>query len=311
MVKKIGMIGISEGNGHPYSFSAIVNGFDKNDFIKSGWEVIYQYVKKRDKSEIGFENSRITHVWTQNEVVSQNLAGACKIPTIVDRYEDMIGEVDAVIIARDDYENHLKMARPFLEAGLKVFIDKPLTLDIQELLFFKKYLTNGQLMSMSGMRYAMELDEIRSNLNKYGKLKSIQTTVINDWEKYGIHMLEAVLGFYPVSPESIEYVSSSTDMYIIHFKDGLTWTINVLGDSPKTFNINIWGIDKRDSFEINDNFSMFRRMLWRFEQLVLRNEMHFCPQDTLIAICLLIGGRISKTENRKIYLNEFSHLFED
>jgi len=24
---KIGMIGLSEGNGHPYSFSAIINGY--------------------------------------------------------------------------------------------------------------------------------------------------------------------------------------------------------------------------------------------------------------------------------------------
>ena len=29
MIIKTGMIGISSGNGHPYSWSAIVNGYDK------------------------------------------------------------------------------------------------------------------------------------------------------------------------------------------------------------------------------------------------------------------------------------------
>ena len=34
----------------------------------------------------------------------------------------------------------LQMAQPFLEAGLPVFIDKPLSLDISELRAFKPYL---------------------------------------------------------------------------------------------------------------------------------------------------------------------------
>ena len=31
-MKKIGVIGINDGNGHPYSFSAMFNGFD-NDYL--------------------------------------------------------------------------------------------------------------------------------------------------------------------------------------------------------------------------------------------------------------------------------------
>ena len=37
------------------------------------------------------------------------------------------GEVDAVIIARDDHESHFEMSLPFLEAGLPVFVDTTLS----------------------------------------------------------------------------------------------------------------------------------------------------------------------------------------
>ncbi len=74
----------------------------------------------------------------------------------------MLGNVDAVIIARDDHETHLELARPFLEAGLPVFVDKPLSLDLEALRFFRPYLEAGKLMSCSGMRYARELDELRA-----------------------------------------------------------------------------------------------------------------------------------------------------
>lgn len=308
LVKKIGLIGISNGNGHPFSFGSIINGYDDNYLKNTGWNVIYQYMRKRDISEIGFEHSRITHVWTQTKDISRALALACKIDNIVDDFEDMIGNVDAVIIARDDYESHLKLAKPFLESGLIVFIDKPLTLDLQELIYFKEYIISGQLMSMSGMRYAMELDEIRANLNEFGSLKMVQSSVLNDWGKYGIHILDAVLGFLPFSPVSIEYVNASLEMYIIQFDNGLNWTITSLGNVPKTFNINVWGTQKKESVNIYDNFSMFRRMLWRFEQLVCIGKMHYNPKDTLVTLCLLIGGQLSKKEKRKVYLKEFQNI---
>lgn len=309
-MKKIGLMGLSDGNGHPYSFSAIINGFNEQYLQESGWDVINNYVRKRDMSEIGFENARVTHVWSQNEAISESIAVSCKIEHIVEHYENMIGQVDAVIIARDDYENHLLMAKPFLEAGLKIFIDKPLAIDEEELNYYKPYLLSGQLMSFSGMRYAIELDDIRSNLAEFGKLISIQATVINEWNKYGIHLIDAVLGIIPFKPKSIEYIQGSEGLYLILFENGLTWTITTLDGVPKTFNVNIWGSDKRESIEINDNFSMFRRLLWRFVKLVETNEMHYRPQDTLLSICLLIAGNKSREERRIVYLEEFKETLD-
>ncbi|MFM9242221.1 Gfo/Idh/MocA family oxidoreductase, partial [Legionella pneumophila] len=89
------------------------------------------------------------------------LCAASKITYALDDYEEMIGKIDLVFIARDDYQTHYKMAKPFLEHGIPVFIDKPLTLNIDELNYFEKYLNNGLLMSTSGMRYAQELDLLR------------------------------------------------------------------------------------------------------------------------------------------------------
>jgi Predicted dehydrogenases and related proteins len=163
MVTKVGVIGLSPGNGHPFSFSAIINGYDDAGLAASGWPVIYDYVRRRDPSEFGIAGLQVTHAWTQDEIVTRRLCRACRIPHAVSRREAMLGNVDAVIIARDDAETHLEMAQPFLEAGLPVFIDKPLSLDLDALRFFRPYLDQGQLMSCSGMRYARELDEARAS----------------------------------------------------------------------------------------------------------------------------------------------------
>ena len=88
----------------------------------------------------------------------------------------MIGEIDAVIIARD-VEITSKLAKPFLELGIPVFIDKPLGLDQTER-YFSQYLDEGKLMSCSGFRFAKELDKI-TNL---GAVKCIHGTVVLDWK---------------------------------------------------------------------------------------------------------------------------------
>ena len=46
---KLGIIGFSKNNGHPYSFSAIINGYDKKYFKKVGYPQILNYLEKQKK----------------------------------------------------------------------------------------------------------------------------------------------------------------------------------------------------------------------------------------------------------------------
>ena len=137
---KLGIIGISEGNGHPYSFSAIINGYNDEFMSKSGWDNIYNYLKERDRADFKNFDAKVTHVWTQDAKESIKISKASNIDNIVENYIDMIDEIDGVIIARDDYDSHLKIAKPFLEAGKYVFIDKPLSLCVDDLNYFEPFL---------------------------------------------------------------------------------------------------------------------------------------------------------------------------
>ena len=37
---KLGVTGLSSGNGHPYSWAAIINGYDKSEMAKCPFPVI-------------------------------------------------------------------------------------------------------------------------------------------------------------------------------------------------------------------------------------------------------------------------------
>ena len=303
-MKSFGIIGLSEGNGHPFSYGSIINGYSSEGLAASGWPGIYEYVRRRHASEFGLEGWTITHAWTQYPESTKKLCAACRIPNGVGDYREFQGKVDAVIIARDDYETHFRMALPFLEAGLPVFVDKPLSVDVSELRAFKPYLEKGQLMSCSGMRYARELDEPRADLAAYGRLKLIRGAIVLSWENYGVHLLEAILAVTPAHPVSVRMLPAEHASAVVRLEDGVLIQIDALGECARTFHIEFFGTERTGAFDLTDNFSMFRRMLWQFAESIRTGRPAIPPDRTLEIMRVLIAGRMARNESREVLLNE-------
>lgn len=303
---KLGMVGLNEGNGHPFSFSAIINGYDPEGMRASGWDVIYKYLVARDPAEFGFEGVQVTHVWTQDPRQTKKIARAAKIPHPVAHIEDMVEKVDGVIIARDDYETHYPLAKSFLQQGKFVFIDKPLSLDIGELRFFRKYLEDAKLMSCAGGRYAKELDEIQAEIDSFGEMKLIRGTVINGLEKYGIHMLDGIFGVTGFHVESVSCFQAKHASMMIRNTDNSLIYIDALGSAAKTLQFDFWSDKKRFHAEANDNFSMFRRLLADFITMIRTRTPTIEPELVLNTMKVLIAAKLSRKENRVVRLDEIT-----
>jgi predicted dehydrogenase len=304
MVTKVGIVGLSLGNGHPFSFSAIINGYSDAGFAQSGWPVIHEYVKRRHPSEFGIGELRVTHAWTQDPEVTRRLCEASLIDHAVNQPEQMIGSVDAVILARDDHDKHREMAMPFLEASLPVFVDKPLTLSLTELEFFRPYLERGQLMSGSAMRFATELDAVRAEIETYGQVKLIRGAVLNDWAKYGVHLLDAIMPLLRGRPIAVSSHAAPHESVAITTEEGTLVLIDALGNVPKTFRVDVFGTKRVSSHEISDNFGMFRRMLWQFAEMIRTGCPTIPVEHTLEVLRVLIAGRLAMQEQRTVKLDE-------
>ncbi|WP_148255169.1 Gfo/Idh/MocA family protein [Aidingimonas lacisalsi] len=305
MVTRVGMLGVSEGNGHPFSFATIINGYRGHGLKEAGWPGIDDYVRRRHDSEFGVGDMRVTHAWTQESEQTSVLCEATGIPNAMKSVRDMIGEVDAVIIARDDPESHRELAIPFLEAGIPVFIDKPLTLDPDDLRDFLPYLQQGKLMSCSGMRYAKELDAIRDGQVEHGDLKVVRGTIVKDWARYGIHLLDAILPLLPARPLAVTPLPGRHESVLVTLADGLSLTLDALGDAPATFRIELMGSRAISRVDIADNFSMFRRTLWEFQRMIVDRRPPIPVTTTLDSVLTLIAGQRALSTRKEVALDDF------
>lgn len=194
MSLRLGVLGLSQGNGHPYSWSAIFNGYDATAMETCGFPVIPRYLEKQSWPDDRIPGANVTHVWTQDTCLSQRVAQAACIPNVVERPEQMIGAVDAILLARDDAEAHFELAAPFLRAGLPVYIDKPVALSLPELdRLYALQQYPGQIFTCSALRYAAEFQLAPADRAALGSLRYLDAVIPKDWDKYAVHAIEPLL----------------------------------------------------------------------------------------------------------------------
>jgi predicted dehydrogenase len=303
---KLGIIGLSDGNGHPYSWSSIINGgFDEQTMADCGYAGIPKYLAA-NKDTLGIEGATVTHIWTQDKELSKKVAKASLIDNTVDRMEDLIGKVDAVLLARDDPENHRKMAKPFIDANIPIFIDKPLTDNSEDLAYFKAQVNQGKfIMSCSSMRYASESRAVKQNLSSFGNIELAVATGKKDWIKYGVHMLEGLFAFFD-DPKavSVRHISqkSHKDIVYIEFETGLLATVNLFYDITPTFQISIFGQNNWKLMDYTNWYSMFRDNLVEFIRSVKEGKPRLEFSKTENIIKAVIAAQESLEQGGKIVM---------
>lgn len=305
---RLAMLGMIEGNGHPYSWSAIINGFDPVAMAACPYPVIPRYLGAQPAGSVRIPHARVTHLWTDNPAEAPAVAAASLIPNIVARPEEVIGHVDAVIVATDDGLDHVRRARPFIEAGLPVFVDKPLATSVADLRTFIAWDKAGaRFLSSSGLRYAPELDNLASTLAPLGQLRWLAGLTCKTWERYGIHLLEPL--FRIVGPGFLSVrLESQPGLEIAHLqhRSGVQLTVPVIYDGGATFGtIQLCGTGGQTTIRFADTYTGFRRQLLDFIEFVRTGRPPYALTETIELMSIVMAGLRSRTEgSRRVELAE-------
>lgn len=273
MTLKLGVIGLSEGNGHPYSWSAIFNGYDSVEMEKCGYPVIPRYLEQQQWPASQIKEARVTTIWTQDMALSRHIAKAAKIEHVVTCYTDMIGQVDAVLLARDDAYNHLQYAEPFLRQGIPIYIDKPIALsidDLDRLYALEQY--SGQIFTCSALRYSKQLALTTVDRQSLGPIKQITAFTPKSWCKYAVHIIEPVLNMLSEGDEPVEMTAPASDKsdgsgsLMVCWESGIQTNFFALGNGQSPISIRIFGTDSWMDFTFTDSFCAFKSALQAFIQ---------------------------------------------
>jgi hypothetical protein len=118
---------------------------------------------------------------------------------------------------------------PFIEAGVPVFIDKPLAGNIKDVKIFEELASQGKvILGTSAMRYTYEHESFFAiPEEERGNIIHISVMVGVDEFNYAIHAVESIMGFLgDVTPVSTRYLGTNTvgdvpcDSFYVLFENG-------------------------------------------------------------------------------------------
>ncbi|MBO5925973.1 MAG: Gfo/Idh/MocA family oxidoreductase [Clostridia bacterium] len=165
-------------------------------------------IKKKRK----FRDVEVVGIYSDERDAVEKLHKTFGAP-IMENYADAVGKIDGLVITARHGDNHYKYAKPYLDSGIPMFIDKPITTSEEEALEFMAKLREKGIRVSGGSSlkhdvYVQKLKEENKN-NVGGKtLGGFIRAPYSDKNEYGnfffyaqhlVEMICEIYGRFPIS----------------------------------------------------------------------------------------------------------------
>ena len=223
---------------------------------------------------------------------------------IVDAPEEMIGKVDGVLIEANDGGVHLERAKPFIEAGLPLFLDKPFAsslADAQEMVRLAEA-KGVPLFSSSSLRYGEEVQDVLARQDEVGAVIGAHAySPASTHERnpglyhYGVHGVETLYalmgpGCKSLTCTSVEGGEVTTGLW----EDGRLGTMRGTRAGAHSYGFTVWGEKQVESHSIGTG-CIYRELLKRIVQFFQTGE---APVDihTTVEIMAFMEAALKSAE---------------
>jgi hypothetical protein len=200
---------------------------------------------------------------------------------LVDKPEEMIGKIDAVMVESVDGSVHYERALPFIEAGIPTFIDKPFTCSLDEAKRLADLAAEKgiPLFSSSSLRYAIEVQEIKTKRDEYGDVigadaysPAPQHPRNPGLFHYGIHGVETLYALMGPGCECVSCVSDEgTDVVVGRWKDGRIGTVRGIRKGASGYGFSVFCQNRIVHSQINTAY-IYRELLKRVVEMFQTGE---------------------------------------
>lgn len=166
------------------------------------------WAKMLTSSESRDYGMQVTKLYDQDISVSMELADELGLAA-VDSLEEMANAVDGVLITEAYPINYLKLARPFLERGMPVFLNRPFAASIAQAkqIIELAWAHDARIFSASALDYTRAAQKLKDALKSVDDVRYF--SLITPTANYYWYLPHAIAVLNSVFGLSIEYVQAS------------------------------------------------------------------------------------------------------
>lgn len=254
-------------------------------------------------------DGRIVAVWGNPGDDVTALAETHGIETVVAEPTAMIGAIDAVLIVddTDGGATHARLARPFLEAGLPTFIDKPMTLEVADAvaLFDLAERSGAPLMSSSALRFATEVAALQSQMAEIGTLSSVVSVGPGDWYYYGVHAVELYQTVVGSGAQWVHrFALGDRDVAVVGYDSGPAVVVETLRDAAYVFELSLYGTAGWSRCNVTDHHAFYRGAMAAALEMAQTGTAPVSREQTLEVLGVLHAGVRSAETGERVWLRD-------
>lgn len=175
-----------------------------------------------------YEDIEVIGVYSNEPEASKKLCEEFGV-AIMNSFDETVGKVDGVVITARHGDNHYKYAKPYIESGVPMFIDKPITCSGDEAVSFMQELkANGvKIAGGSSLRHAEVIKNLRrgreektggDTLGGFVKAPLQNKSVYGGFYFYAQHLVEMVLEMFGRYPKSVKAFNSGLECKTVVFR---------------------------------------------------------------------------------------------
>jgi predicted dehydrogenase len=157
---------------------------------------------------------------------------------ILERPEELVGKVDAVLVESNDGGVHRERALPFIEAGVPVFVDKPFACSTADALAMAGAARrrNGALFSSSSLRWDVPVQDVLARREELGPVHSVDAFAPGTQHPrnpgffhYGVHAVELAYALMGTGCRRVRCVrTEGADVALGEWADGRLATVRAV-----------------------------------------------------------------------------------
>jgi len=258
--------------------------------------------------------ARVVAVWGETRAFAERAAEAGQIPRIVRRPEEMIGEIDGVMLDHRHAKYHMPAVRPFIEAGIPAFVDKPFSFTVAE---------GWKLLQLAGKKRVPVTSfstipeqagfgkDLLRQVRAAGKITAVETRGPCDLKSkyggvffYGIHQVDAILKAFGPGIAAVQVIKASRPnpnaVAVMTYRNGgPVVTMHCIQEGGYGFAFRAVGIKGNVDYAHRSDDDPYLAGARKFLKMFRTGKMPHTPAEILEPIAVLEAlGRSARTGRR-------------
>ena len=185
-----------------------------------------KFIKEKEE----FSDVQVVGVYSDQREAAEKLNRQFGVPVLAD-YADTVGQLDGLIITARHGDNHYKYAKPYIDSGIPMFIDKPITVSEEEAVEFMRRLKEKNIPISGGSSlkqdiFVKQLKQAAENrvggatLGGYVRAPYQKENPYGGFYFYAQHLVEMVCEIFGRFPLSVTAKENGKQIHVLfHYED--------------------------------------------------------------------------------------------